>query len=640
MGILRREAEARAKRDQKKDDGSKPIIVQSGGISPLAVILAVVAVIFLFPMLQLGSPVYQPLSPDLGIQATQIANRQEELINSMTYSAGVTTEQAVAAQAEMQYQQSLLSTSIAAATSTESAHGTSTAWSMTQTPLAAEQIMRDLELQQEMRDAYWGQFMSPLKVIGLGVLGFLVLVAVFIGAAWAFAQFVPVFVARMRLVKEDRGERSIHVGNNSLTRVDLMHEPVLTQTADGTMVASGGAKDPYLQERITANAARVKAVQGYAPGTKILKGSIPQIVEPDKLPEPAATTKQVFPLPRWETFEGWDGTRGIPFGVTPAGLELMNLESHPHVGVLGKTGSGKSRRFLRPFLAGALAGGQRVVIVGKQVDYWPFATHPNATLVPVRELTLENEADRYVQLLRILVEEMNRRDSYLASHHHSTWNIAGRESTLIVLDELGNALDLMPRAHAELSYRYIRGLTKEGRKVGLNIVFASQRAKGFRDIMTQVGRAVFFVEDEQESRFALGASGAEQLPEGYFYSRFGSLKLTGAFDPTDEELTSFLSRRPVKALEKQDWIDVDFKSQLTSSNDPLLPQGSEQPVDEIKEMAEKVRAQWEPGLSLSKLSQLLGRPYAGPSWIMKVKKVAEYLTATTQNTPPTGENAG
>lgn len=267
----------------------------------------------------------------------------------------------------------------------------------------------------------------------------------------------------------------------------------------------------------------------------------------------------IFPRPDWNIINGWDGKGGLPYGISARGLETMDLNLYPHVGTIGKTGAGKSRRFLRPFLACALAAGQRVVIIGKQVDYWPFATHVNATILPVSELTMVDEAKKYALFLRRLVEEMNRRDMKLTSMHKSTWAIAGLENTLIVLDELGNALDLMPREFADESYRYIRGLVKEGRKVGFNIVFSSQRAKGFRDVMTQVGRAVFFVEDEMESRHALGVLGAEQLSEGYFYAKFGSMKLAGAFEPSDEQLIAFLQSRRVRALERQDWIEGEIK---------------------------------------------------------------------------------
>ncbi|MBI5964907.1 MAG: hypothetical protein HY863_15620 [Chloroflexi bacterium] len=336
-----------------------------------------------------------------------------------------------------------------------------------------------------------------------------------------------------------------------------------------------------------------------------------------------STTDGLFPRPDWSIIKSWDGKGGLPYGLSARGLETMDLNLYPHVGTIGKTGSGKSRRFLRPFLACALAAGQRVVIIGKQVDYWPFATHVNATILPVRELTMEDEAKKYAFILRKMVEEMNRRDMKLTTMHKSTWSIAGMENTLIVLDELGNALDLMPREFAEESYRYIRGLVKEGRKVGFNIVFSSQRAKGFRDVMTQVGRAVFFVEDEMESRHALGVLGAEQLSEGYFYAKFGSMKLTGSFEPSDEELTEFLRSRQVKALERQDWIEGEITPIETEQAAGPAEAGLYPP--EIKQILE-LHSQ---GRSPTAIIWELWKVSGGSTYMKRLEQVKSLITSTT-----------
>jgi hypothetical protein len=62
--------------------------------------------------------------------------------------------------------------------------------------------------------------------------------------------------------------------------------------------------------------------------------------------------------------------------------------------------------------------------------------------------------------------------------------------------------------------------------------------------------------------------------------------------------------------------------------------------NEIIQLAESIREDWEPGLSLNKTSQLLGKPYAGASWTEKVKAVVAYLsTTTTSNSTISGSNA-
>ena len=296
-----------------------------------------------------------------------------------------------------------------------------------------------------------------------------------------------------------------------------------------------------------------------------------------------------FPLPAWEIAKGWDGKGGLPYGISSKGLGLADLTKTPHIAAFGETGSGKSRRFLRPFITFALAAGHRVVILGKQVDFLPFASHPNAFIVPVRELTMDGEALKYAMFLKALVDEMGKRDAYLSAAHKSTWAQAGRETTLVVLDEYTNAMDLMPRQHSEAARRFAKGLIREGRKFGFSLLIAAQRAVGLRDEVTNLGRAVFHVADQQESRFAAGLPGAESLQEGYFLAKFGQMTLAGAFEPTDAEIASFLGDRLVPPLEPAPWLDL-----------PALTVQPTKPMLESDEGQEaQIRAHLAQGLSLT-----------------------------------------
>lgn len=276
--------------------------------------------------------------------------------------------------------------------------------------------------------------------------------------------------------------------------------------------------------------------------------------------------------PAWSLFESWDGKDGIPYGISERGLEQVSIQLVPHGGVFGKTGSGKSRGFLRPFIAGAIASGQRVVIIGKEVDFWPFAQHPNVKMIGVRNITQEDEAARYADYLLHIVEEMNRRDEYLTARHVSTWDQAGRENTLIILDELGNALDMMPSQIRQEAHRRVSGVVREGRKYGLNIWLATQRAVGFKSIVEQLGRAVFYLSDAEASRYALGFPGAETLGTGQFFAKFHRTMKCSSFEPTDEELKDFLQGRNVKVHEPITWIEgkvVDGSGQpLAVSKEP------------------------------------------------------------------------
>ncbi len=334
-----------------------------------------------------------------------------------------------------------------------------------------------------------------------------------------------------------------------------------------------------------------------------------------------------FPLPAWEIAQGWDSKDGIPYGIHSRGLGLMDLNKSPHQGAFGRTGSGKSRRFLRPFITFALAAGHRVIILGKQVDFLPFSSHPNAYIIPVRELTIETEAMKYALFLKALVDEMNKRDAYLSTHHKSTWAQAGRETTVVVLDEYTNAMDLMPRQYADSSRRYVKGLLREGRKYGFSALISAQRAVGLRDEVTQLGRAVFQVSDTQESRFALGVPGAESLREGYFMAKFADMNMAGAFEPTDAEIASFLGGRQVANLEPQNWLEAN----LTEPEAPAIP-ADEVPTEDFdltEENIQKVVQMIKEDLSISSIIRTVWNVSGGSKYLRLSDKV-KYLKETLE----------
>lgn len=309
------------------------------------------------------------------------------------------------------------------------------------------------------------------------------------------------------------------------------------------------------QAAVTNNAQLVDAQSRRAklPRELVQSQSRPMLEAPAQLPA-GNDANALFPLPAWELVNGWQGEKNIlPYGLTASGLGMVNVDEFPHMATIGKTGEGKSRRFFRPLIACALAAGHQVVVVGKTTDYVVFASHPNMTIVKVAQMTEPEHAARYVAILKALVEEMNRRDDYLTSANRSTWAQAGRTRTFVVLDELGNAMRLMPSNMAEQTRIWVEGLVSEGRKVGFNVAVANQRATGMAGILSQTGKAIFRVErDEEKAHRSL--TGASSLREGYFLARFGDVKLAGAFEPTDEQIARFLASRPVPALES-DWVD-------------------------------------------------------------------------------------
>lgn len=362
-----------------------------------------------------------------------------------------------------------------------------------------------------------------------------------------------------------------------------------------------------------------------------------------------ANTKEsdLFALPSWELVKGWDRDKDkLPVGNSNRGLEYWDLRNQAHLAVFGMTRSGKDRRLLRPLVTFMLASGQQVLMIGKETDFLPFMGHPNAVFVPVYDVTEREEAIKYAAALEACVAEKNSRIRHMAARGVSLWEYA---RTFIVLDELGNALLEMPGDLAESAMKKARSTVNEAGKAGMSLVFSAQRPKGFLDLTTQCGRVAFQVENDTEKGYALGIKNADSLPDiptGYFYKKFRSLQVTGGFEPSDDDIRAYLNTVAVPSLPKADWIEgVVGGNQLEAREEPLQiiePTTPEslpvKPVDEIAEMAERIRERWRPGMSGTHVAtKLLGLSQYGGSLKTKTDKVIEYLTATTQ-TATTTEN--
>jgi hypothetical protein len=309
------------------------------------------------------------------------------------------------------------------------------------------------------------------------------------------------------------------------------------------------------------------------------------------LPEPeaiGATGNNGFELPNWSILDGWNPKDGLPY-YTGDGLKMIDTERYPHIAVIGMTGWGKSRRFIRPLIACILASGYRVLVIGKSADYWPFNVHTNFHLLNVSRITEPAQADKYAATLKSIVQEMNRRDDFLTASKCSTWTHAGRPLTFVVLDELGNALSQLKADAKAQSIIWVTALVREGRKAGFNIILANQRATGMAEILSQTGKAIFYVErDEEKAHHSL--RGASDLDVGYFLAKFGASRLAGAFDPSDAELTSFIRTRQVPALEREDWIDGELITppQIQTGAAPLILESKPEPEPEPEQTYEEI----------------------------------------------------
>jgi hypothetical protein len=501
-------------------------------------------------------------STRLSQQAQDIAANQAAVNIQLTIDAATSTGVSAVTQTAIQ-QQASTQTAIAFIPVLETA-GASTAVSATKTAQIENQQYR-----AEVAGIWIGKFfISVLALLVLFGIGWLIVVGVR-GLNFKLAQMEPDGNGRFKAVAHD----AIPGKEKKLVNINLAHRAI-----------TGNDTDDLTAEQALTNAMdqrQLEATRAIATSLPIMRQIARQAVKQTQASLPDANltiSKPMAPLlsagmpaPPWSMITNWDGKNGIPYGVSEQGMEFVQLSDVPHGGIFGKTGKGKSRYFLRPFIAGAIAAGHRVIIIGKQADFWPFANHPNVKMIAVRNITEAAEAERYAGYLKRVVMEMNRRDEELTSRRISVWD---RENTLIVLDELGNAVDMMPREVAQDAKRWVQGLVKEGRKAGLNVWLASQRAVGFRGIVEQLGRAVFHLADAEASRIALGFAGAESLIDGHFFAKFNDVRECTSFDPTDDELAAFLRERSVPAYEPINWIEGQVVGEGKAE--------SEQPVTETK----------------------------------------------------------
>lgn len=375
------------------------------------------------------------------------------------------------------------------------------------------------------------------------------------------------------------------------------------------------------------------------PKALIQAQTVPTLPGGGDAPQLPAPAESAFLLPDWEVINGWQG-EGIPY-YTENGLEVINISERPHLATLGTTGTGKSRRFLRPAIACLLAAGHRVVIIGKSKDYWPFENHPNAHLIKISQITRPEEAENYANVLQRIVEEMNRRDQILTVAHQSTWANAGRPQTFIALDELGNALrQLAISKKDQIVTSWIQVLVSEGRANGMNILIANQRATGMAGILSQMGKAIFRVEPDEESRHR-SLAGAGALATGYFIAKFGKSQLAGAFDPSDDQLISFMQSRPVKTLEPENWID----GQVSEVKESDIPYPLIVPSDldlgpAIDQDEEKIIEKYQAGLSVSGIVRSIWGVTGGGQYAKYAEKVKAILDKLPSSSPEMSPESG
>lgn len=163
---------------------------------------------------------------------------------------------------------------------------------------------------------------------------------------------------------------------------------------------------------------------------------------PATLPEYAEYSEPAVPPAKWDAFTRWSHPSRIPLGAVIEGQRqamLVDRNEHPHILIAGKSGSGKTRSGMLPYILGMWASGAHVVVVnGAGSDFQALDGVPNISFFPRAD---ERDLIRPLsEFLDNTVAEVRRRDRVLAQYGAGTWRDLPPESgevgeILIAVDE-------------------------------------------------------------------------------------------------------------------------------------------------------------------------------------------------------------
>jgi len=129
-------------------------------------------------------------------------------------------------------------------------------------------------------------------------------------------------------------------------------------------------------------------------------------------------------------------------------------------------------------------------------------------------------------------------------------------------------------------------------------------------------RISFFVISSSDSVMGFGRPGANKLPKVQGRGLIVS-------DARVTEFQSFVVDYPKPTDEGLRWLTEQVSA--AEADVQII-----EPVDEIAQMAEKIRGQWSEGMSGSAVARLLGLSQYGGSYKPRIDKVVAYLTSTLE----------
>lgn len=300
----------------------------------------------------------------------------------------------------------------------------------------------------------------------------------------------------------------------------------------------------------------------------LLPADDPSPIEAD-LPLPAGVS--------WQQLAQWRGP-GLALGAGRQNQVItLDLACTPHLFGAGMSGSGKTRRLLRPLVAQALVDGTYVALMNESgADFSPFYDHPHVTVIR------GNAAD-YMAVLEAAIGEMEEREAELRRAGVSEWRrlppglLVERPLMLMAIDELLALAMLLTPGEQRAFWGLLAAFASRARKVGMSSVGLATdptyRAlgQGGLNYRSQCGRVSFRMMQAAGSRAVLDEGGAEALDEGQFMAlldRPGVVRGVTA-NPGDEELGLYLAANPAPTLVRPEWLDVAASTESEEEDDDM-----------------------------------------------------------------------
>ena len=426
---------------------------------------------------------------------------------------------------------------------------------------------------------------SALLIIGVTVLVVLLL--------WLLWRVIPTLVTRTGLVRYgqhrnpllllERNGRTVITDPlamlQAVLRVDESGDPVMPELTPNelqTFIAGGrlrllieqAQRAPGHAPQLPAETITRRRVGPIETENTVRHGIVPSpIVNSPTSEELRIGNKELLGIPSsvsWAQLTRWRGS-GLALGAgQQSEVIAIDLARTPHLFAVGMTGSGKTRRLLRPLAAQALASGYQVVLMNESgADFGPFYNHPNASLV-------RGTASDFMAVFDSALAEMERREAHLRTNQTSEWGrlpLAIRTENppvLLAIDELLALVMLLSPTEQRQFWGLIAAFASRARKVGMcSIGLATDptyRAlgQGGLNYRTQCARVSFRVMQSSGSRAILDETGAESLEQGQFMALLGEPGVVRGMtaNPSDEELRSYLAYNQATALPPPAWLET------------------------------------------------------------------------------------